>query len=189
MFRTVTTAGAVRERHLADAVQKIAMVNDPVANDVDDLALLLHPALHADHRGGHDGSALALEPIGPQDAGGDSGFVFDRNEQHALGRSWLLANEDDTGDLDMASVADSRQVRAFGNAPSGQFVTDEGQRMRAQRELQCGADCERSSRSATTGTVPIAFAFGEDGAGAERAAVLTIKAVINMGIRPARLPV
>lgn len=65
MLRAVTAAGPVRERHLADPVQQIAMVDDPVADDVDDLALLLHPALHADHRGGHDGAALPLEPIRP----------------------------------------------------------------------------------------------------------------------------
>jgi hypothetical protein len=46
MFRTVTTAGPVRERHFADPMQQVAMIDDPVAYDVDDLALLMHPALY-----------------------------------------------------------------------------------------------------------------------------------------------
>ena len=52
-------------------------------------------ALHPDHRRRHDCAALRLEPVGLEDAA----LVLNRDEQHALGRAELLADEDIAGDV------------------------------------------------------------------------------------------
>lgn len=136
MLGGVAAAGAMRKRHVADAVKKVAVVNDAIADDVDDLALFLHPPLQADHGRRHHGAALRLEAVGPQDPVGDAGLVLDRDEQDALGRSGLLADQDDAGDLDVSPVSNAGEIRAAGDAAARQLVSHERQRMRAKRQLQ-----------------------------------------------------
>ena len=99
MLARIAAPGAVREGHISDTVEQVAMVDDPVADDVDHLALLLHPPLQTDHRSRHHSAALGLEAVGPEDAVGDAGLVLDGDEEDALGAARLLADEDDPGHL------------------------------------------------------------------------------------------
>ena len=61
--RAIAAPGLARKRHLADLGKQIAMIDDPVADDVDDLSFVLYPAPHPDHRGGHNGASLLLGAI------------------------------------------------------------------------------------------------------------------------------
>ena len=85
MLASIAAACPVRERHLTDLVEQIAAIDDSVADDVDDFALLLDPSPHPNHRRRHDCAALRLEAIRPEDAVGDTGLILDRDEKHALG--------------------------------------------------------------------------------------------------------
>src|SRR3546814_5878391 len=58
--RAVPATGCDRHFTLRDRPQHRIMIDDPVADDVDDLALLLEPTAHPDHRGRHD---LAPEDV------------------------------------------------------------------------------------------------------------------------------
>ncbi|MBB6505202.1 hypothetical protein F4693_002189 [Sphingomonas endophytica] len=136
MARAVAAAGGVREVHLADLGEQRAMVDDPVADDVDYLPLLLNPAIHPDHRRRHDGAALRLEPVRPEDAVGDAGLVLDGDEQHALGAARLLADKDDPRALDMAAVPDVGEVGTTGDAAARELLPQKGERMRAERQLE-----------------------------------------------------
>ena len=113
-------------------MKQIPVIDDPIADDVDYLAFFLDPALHADHRCRHDGSALRLEPVRPEYAIRDACLIFNRDEEDALCRTRFLSNKDDAGDLDMATVSDAREIRATGHASPRQFVADECERMGAQ---------------------------------------------------------
>ena len=104
MLARVAAAGAVREGHVANTMQQVAMVDDPVADDVDHLAFLLHTPFQPDHGGRHHGATLRLEAVGPKYAVGDAGLVLDRYEQHTLRGTGLLAHQDDARDFDMAAA-------------------------------------------------------------------------------------
>lgn len=66
MLTGIATAGAVRERHISDTMEQVAMVDDPVADDVNHLAFLLHAPFQTDHGCRHYGAALRLEAVGPK---------------------------------------------------------------------------------------------------------------------------
>ena len=95
-----------------DRTQHLVMIDDPVADDVDDLAFFLQLAPHRDHRGRHHLPPVDLELARPEDALRHTGFVLDGDKQHALRRSWTLPHEDDTGDLDIASITDGAKISA-----------------------------------------------------------------------------
>ena len=78
--RAVAAARGMREVHLPDLGEERAMVDDPVADDVDHFAFLLHPPFQPDHGSRHHGAALRLEAVGPKYAVGDAGLVLDRYE-------------------------------------------------------------------------------------------------------------
>src|SRR3546814_12956333 len=58
--RAIPATGCDRHFTLRDRPQHRIMIDDPVADDVDDLALILEPTAHPDHRGRH---ALAPEDV------------------------------------------------------------------------------------------------------------------------------
>ena len=59
---------------------------------VGDAARMLYPAAAAEHRGAEDHAAVFLEDVRPHDQIGVGGFVFERDEHDALGRTWHLAH-------------------------------------------------------------------------------------------------
>lgn len=92
------------------------MVDDPVADDVDYLAFLLHAPFQSDHGGRHHGAALRLEAVGPKYAVSDASLILDGDEQHTLRGTRLLTHQNDARDFDMAAVADAGEVSAAGDA-------------------------------------------------------------------------
>src|SRR3546814_20826822 len=70
------------------------MIGDAIADNMDDLPLLLKPPPHRDHRSRHDLTPVEFEPVGPEDTVGDSGLVFDRYEQDALRGARTLAHKE-----------------------------------------------------------------------------------------------
>src|SRR3546814_5147425 len=82
------------------------MIGDAIADNMDDLPLLLKPPPHRDHRSRHDLTPVEFEPVGPEDTVGDSGLVFDRYEQDALRGARTLAHKDHAGHFDVSAIAD-----------------------------------------------------------------------------------
>src|SRR3546814_18934237 len=74
-------------------------------------------------------------PVGPKNAVGDAGFVLDGYKQHAPCRAGALTYENDAGELDVATIADRRKVRAAPDAPRTASNTKEHDRMPTQRQL------------------------------------------------------
>jgi len=130
--RAVAASGCNRESCPTDRAQHLVAVGDPVADDVDDIALLLEPSAHGDHRRGHDLAPVYLELVRPEDAVRNTGLVLDRDEQHALGAARLLADEDDARYLDVPAVLRRREVGAADDAPGGEFVAQERDRVRPE---------------------------------------------------------
>ncbi len=123
----------MREIHLSDLCEQAAIVDDPVADDMRDQFLALDATLHSDHRGRHDGAALCFETVGPQDPISNAGLVLDRDEEDAFGAAGLLADQDDPGDLDLATVLDVGEVSAADDPASCQVRAEEGERVGAKR--------------------------------------------------------
>src|SRR3546814_8305050 len=88
------------------------MIGDAIADNMDDLPLLLKPPPHRDHRSRHDLTPVEFEPVGPEDTVGDSGLVFDRYEQDALRGARTLAHKDHAGHFDVSAIADVREIDA-----------------------------------------------------------------------------
>src|SRR3546814_8367183 len=80
------------------------MIGDAIADNMDDLPLLLKPPPHRDHRSRHDLTPVEFEPVGPEDTVGDSGLVFDRYEQDALRGARTLAHKDHAGQIGRAHI-------------------------------------------------------------------------------------
>src|SRR3546814_16144917 len=83
----VGTTGRDRELHAPDCAQRVVMIDDTIADAVDDLAPLLKPSAHPYHWSPHDLPAVDLEPVGPKTAVGVAGFVLDGYKQPAPGRT------------------------------------------------------------------------------------------------------
>src|SRR3546814_16438155 len=111
------------------------MIGDAIADNMDDLPLLLKPPPHRDHRSRHDLTPVEFEPVGPEDTVGDSGLVFDRYEQDALRGARTLAHKDHAGHFDVSAIADVRAIDAATDSHSVELVAQEAQRMSAPREL------------------------------------------------------
>jgi hypothetical protein len=88
------------------------MIGDAIADDMDDIAFLLQAATQRDHRRGHDLAPVNFETIRPEDAIGDAGLVFDRDEQHTLGRTRTLPDQKDARDLDVPTITDRGELSA-----------------------------------------------------------------------------
>src|SRR3546814_16711039 len=88
------------------------MIGDAIADNMDDLPLLLKPPPHRDHRSRHDLTPVEFEPVGPEDTVGDSGLVFARYEQDALRGARTLAHKDHAGHFDVSAIADFREIDA-----------------------------------------------------------------------------
>lgn len=119
MTRPIPASCHIRKRHLTDAVKQIAVVDDPVADDMDHLSFLLHPPLHTYHCGGHNGAPLRFESIGSQDAVGNARLVFNSDEQHAFGAARLLPDKDHASNFDTAAIAEGGQIGAANDSASG----------------------------------------------------------------------
>src|SRR3546814_16295357 len=74
-------------------------------------------------------------PVGPKNAVGDAGFVLDGYKQHASCRAGALPYENDAGDLDVATIADRREVRAAHDAQRIESIANESDRMPTHRQL------------------------------------------------------
>src|SRR3546814_15787308 len=59
--RAIAAPWRYRDVALRDRTQHRVMVDDPVANDVNDFAFLLQPPAHRDHRGRHHRPAIRSE--------------------------------------------------------------------------------------------------------------------------------
>src|SRR5690625_1975430 len=78
----------VRRRQAAffqQAVEPGAEVAGVFADQVNDLALALHLAAHAEQRSAEERGALALKEPGPDHEIGDAGLVLEGQEDHAIG--------------------------------------------------------------------------------------------------------
>ena len=64
-----------------------------VGDDVDDAALVLHPAGDGDEAGAEHDRPEALEHLRPDDDVGDVGLVLDRHEDDAARRARPLADD------------------------------------------------------------------------------------------------
>ena len=85
MRSAVAPARCNGELHPSDRAQHRIMIDNAIAYDVNDLALLLQPPPHRDHRGRHDLAAIDLEPIRPEDPLCDAGLILDGDEEDAFG--------------------------------------------------------------------------------------------------------
>src|SRR3546814_19142973 len=83
----VGTTGRDRELHAPDCAQRVVMIDDTIADDVDDLALLLKPSAHPYHCRRHDLPAVDLEPVGHKNAVGEAGLVLYGDKQNATCRA------------------------------------------------------------------------------------------------------
>ena len=133
MRRAVARHGQPRQVEIADLPQHAAEVDDALGDDMDDDPLALYPAADAEHRGGHHGTPLGLEAVGPQHGVGDTALVLQRHEHHALRATWPLADQNQTGHGDRSAVLHLLQVAAVCRAALRQFPAQEAQRMRPQR--------------------------------------------------------
>src|SRR3546814_17295872 len=110
------------------------MIGDAIADNMDDLPLLLKPPPHRDHRSRHDLTPVEFEPVGPEDTVGDSGLVFDRYEQDALRGARTLAHKDHAGHFDVSAIEDVREIDAANDSHRVELVAPDAQRMCANRK-------------------------------------------------------
>lgn len=85
-----------------------------LATQVHDVALDLERAADEEERRRRDEEGLAFEPFGCDDHVDDSGFVFDREEDEALGGTGALAADDESGEGDSFVVASAAKEVARG---------------------------------------------------------------------------
>ncbi len=85
-----------------------------------------------------DDDPVALEDIGRKDDVGDAGFIFEREEDEALGGAGALPGDDAAGDADRAIVAAAQQVVCRENAFAAQGRAMIGHGMRAGGEAGAG---------------------------------------------------
>src|SRR5271170_2868669 len=73
-------AASMRQRKspvaAADGRELGRKINEPMRDEVDDLALPLNAATHCDHAGAHHDAAEFLKHLGPDHQVGDPGLVF-----------------------------------------------------------------------------------------------------------------
>src|SRR4051794_10087401 len=98
--RCITLAQRRGERLVAEVPQHVAMVLQPPSDDMDDVAvrIALDHAVDRHQPRAHDDLALLLEHVRPDYEVGDTGLVFQSDEDDALGASWPLPDEDEAGD-------------------------------------------------------------------------------------------
>ena len=77
-------------------------------------------ALHADHAGAKHYAAVFLEDFGPDHEIGDGALVLERDEHHALGGPRPLADKDEAGDMDPATIAAGDCVCTGHHIPAGE---------------------------------------------------------------------
>ena len=83
----------------------------PLRFDVNHAVLILQRPFDQQEAAARDDDAVALEDIGSKDDVGDAGFIFEREEDEALGRAGPLACDDATGDADGLMAGYSAQDR------------------------------------------------------------------------------
>src|SRR3546814_20716878 len=71
----VGTTGRDRALHAPDCAQRVVMIDDTIADDVDDLALLLNPSAHPYPCRRPDQPAVDHQPAGPTTSVWDAGSV------------------------------------------------------------------------------------------------------------------
>jgi hypothetical protein len=67
--------------------------SDTLGFDVYHAVLILERALDKQKTAAGDDDAVAFEDVRREDDVGDAGFVFEREKDETLGRSWALAGE------------------------------------------------------------------------------------------------
>lgn len=97
--------------------------------DGGDAVLLLHEAFDEEERRADDDEAVVVEEVGADDDVGDAGFIFEGEEDEALGGAWTLTGDDGAGDADAASVADAAEVDGAEDAAEGEVGASEGHRV------------------------------------------------------------
>src|SRR5688572_11566682 len=133
-FGAVAGSGAVGEVELADGAEQDGFILDPVGDDVDDVAFLLHLAGDADHRRGQHGSAIFLVEALPDDNVGDATLVLEGDEGD-VALAGTLTDQDDAREAHLAAVLDPLERRARNGAAAVELGSDEAQGMVAQGEL------------------------------------------------------
>jgi len=97
--RALSTAGSVKipalVRRLGQPTQQRRQIHQSCCHHVAHVALALPSALYGQQPRLQQRRALALTHALPHDHLDHPGFVFQRDEDHALGRLWLLAQRDD----------------------------------------------------------------------------------------------
>ena len=103
----------------AHAAQQFRQVLQPVGDDVDDLALALHPAVAGQHGGRQHQPTLGGVAVGPEHQVRHPRLVLDGDEHDALGRAGLLPHQHDAGHHHAPPVAQVEEVDAGRHAPRG----------------------------------------------------------------------
>jgi hypothetical protein len=101
---------------------------------VDHLALPLDAAAHGDHAGAHHDAAKRLKHLRPNHQVGNPGLVLQSDEHHAFGAAGPLPNKHETRRLKPTLVARVHGLSAGDNAARGKIVTQEGNRVLAERQ-------------------------------------------------------
>ena len=100
MFHGVGTGECLGRRDVsAQPGEQESEVVQPVGDDVDDAAFLLHAPAHADIARAHHDRPEAFEDRRPHDDVGDAGLVLDRHEDHAVRRTRPLPHRHEPGHM------------------------------------------------------------------------------------------
>ncbi|EYR83762.1 UvrD/REP helicase [Shinella sp. DD12] len=85
-----------RIAELAQSPEVIRKIEQPLGDQVNDLAFPLDLAIDGQHGGRQDEPALPLKNLRPDHCVDDTGLILQRHEHHPLGRAWPLPHEDET---------------------------------------------------------------------------------------------
>jgi len=106
---------------------------DQVRGDhVDHPVFVFHPSANLDQPRTHHDLAIALHRVRPDDEIGDAGFVFDGDEDHALGRTGALADQYDTGEAHRRALLAVLEIGGAQQAACAQRSAQEAHRMGLQ---------------------------------------------------------
>ncbi len=103
---------------------------------MDDAVLVLQLAGDADEPGAEHHRAESLEYLRPHDGVGNSGFVLEGHEDHAIGAAGTLAHQHETGDGDAAAGRGCGKPLVAENAAAVEFAAQERDRVRLERQMQ-----------------------------------------------------
>lgn len=142
-------AAPMRQRKLvislAEPAEIFRQVEQPLGDEMDDIAFPLDLAVDRQHRARQHEPALPFEQLWPNDSVDDAGFVLKRHEHHPLGRSRPLANEDKAARHQPATIAFGHGLGTGHDAPSLQVLAQERDRMLAQCQADMGVVLSDSS--------------------------------------------